>query len=172
MSDNVEIDVEEAAANACALLLPEKSKDRYKFIYSKFKEWQEVKHLNIVDEKALLAYFFERSQHLKSPASLWSEYSMLKTTLSINDSIDISKFLKLRAFLKRRNDGYKPKKSNVFSRQEMKTFLKEAPDSQYLLMKVRYIALELFRNTVTYWIFDFFRYFVGSCTRWHRWSMP
>ncbi|CAG9770210.1 unnamed protein product [Ceutorhynchus assimilis] len=91
MCENVETGVEEAAANACALLLPEKSKERYTFIYSKFKEWQAVKHLNIVDENALLAYFFERSQHLKSPASLWSEYSMLKTTLSINDSIDSKK---------------------------------------------------------------------------------
>ncbi|KAJ8914926.1 hypothetical protein NQ315_016080 [Exocentrus adspersus] len=78
-------------------------------------EWQATK----VTENCMLAYFVEKSKTLKSPASLWSEYSMLKSTLSIKENVDISKFLKLEAFLKRKNDGYKPKRSRVFTRKEM-----------------------------------------------------
>ncbi|XP_008194853.1 uncharacterized protein LOC100142506 isoform X2 [Tribolium castaneum] len=61
---------------------------------------------------------------------------MLKTTIFVNENIDISKFVKLRAFLKRQNAGYKPKKSNTFSRERINQFLEEAPDEKYLLMKV------------------------------------
>ncbi|XP_044260666.1 uncharacterized protein LOC123008737 isoform X2 [Tribolium madens] len=61
---------------------------------------------------------------------------MLKTTIFVNENVDISKFLKLRAFLKRQNAGYKPKKSNTFSREGISQFLEEAPDDKYLLMKV------------------------------------
>lgn len=84
----------------------------------------------------LLAYFLERSQTLNSPSSLWCEYSMLRTTISINDNEDISKYLKLHAFLKRKNDGYQQKKSNIFTREEINRFLTDAPDENYLLIKV------------------------------------
>ena len=47
-----------------------------------------------------------RSTILKSAESLWPEYSMLKTTISVEENIDISRFLKLKAFLKHKNDGY------------------------------------------------------------------
>ncbi|CAH1367773.1 unnamed protein product, partial [Tenebrio molitor] len=60
---------------------------------------------------------------LKSPGSLWAEYSMLKGTINLHDGMDISKFNKLIAFLKKKNRGHYPKKSNVFSRQEMNKFL-------------------------------------------------
>lgn len=48
------------------------------------------------------------------------------------------KYPKLIAFLKRQNQGYKPNKAKTFSREEVNKFLLEAPDNNYLLMKVRY----------------------------------
>jgi integrase len=59
---------------------------------------------------------------------------MLKGTINLHDGMDISKFNKLIAFLKKKNRGHYPKKSNVFSRQEMNKFLLEAPND-YILMK-------------------------------------
>lgn len=118
-------------------LLPEKSKKRYESTYKVFKDWCQSKdNADVVTESLLLMYFQEKSSILKSPSSMWCEYSMLKTTIFINENIDISKYYKLRAFLKRQNAGYKPKKSNTFSREGINRFLEEAPDDKYLLMKV------------------------------------
>lgn len=128
--------IDVAASIACSSLLPEKSKKRYELTYKSFKGWCQTKDNAVVSEKSLLAYFLEKSAVLKSPSSLWCEYSMLKSTIFIEENIDISKFPKLRAFLKRKNDGFKPKKSNIFNRDEVKQFLGEAPDDIYLLMKV------------------------------------
>ncbi|KAB0795175.1 hypothetical protein PPYR_12014 [Photinus pyralis] len=74
-----------------------------------------------------------------SPSSLWSLYSMLKATILIKKNIDISRFPKLIAFIKRQNDGYKPKKSKLLTREEMDRFLKEAPNDKYLLSKTEVI---------------------------------
>ncbi|XP_044260682.1 uncharacterized protein LOC123008751 [Tribolium madens] len=117
-------------------LLPEKSKKRYETTYKLFKDWCLTKNNAPVSESLLLTYFQEKGSILKSPSSKWCEYSILKTTIFINENIDISKYLKLRAFLKRQNAGYKPKKSNTFSRETINQFLEQAPDEKYLLMKV------------------------------------
>ncbi|KAK4884868.1 hypothetical protein RN001_001139 [Aquatica leii] len=52
---------------------------------------------------------------------------MLRATLSIKNCIDISKHSSLIAYLKKQNIGYKPKKSTVFSRDQIDKFLKDAP---------------------------------------------
>ncbi|KAL6958262.1 hypothetical protein U1Q18_045617 [Sarracenia purpurea var. burkii] len=43
---------------------------------------------------------------------------MLKSTLNINENVDISKYAKVIAFLKRKGDGYKPTKAKVFTEEE------------------------------------------------------
>ncbi|KAJ3642669.1 hypothetical protein Zmor_025430 [Zophobas morio] len=127
---------EDEAKEACLDLFPEKSMKRYELTYKLFKEWCTDKGTTIVSESLLLAYFLEKSKKFKAPSSLWCEYSMLKSTLFINENVDISKYPKLRAFLKRKNDGYRPKKASVFTREEISLFLEGAPDDMYLLMKV------------------------------------
>jgi hypothetical protein len=92
----------------------------------------------MVTEKVMLAYMLKRCEQLKSPASLWCEYSMLKATINCNKKIDISKFPKLIGFLKSKNNGYRPKKSAVLEREEIWKFLAEADDEMYLLIKVSY----------------------------------
>jgi hypothetical protein len=81
-----------------------------------------------ISENVLLAYFLEKSNVLKSSASLWSEYSMLKLTVSVNKKLDISKFERLKMFIKRKNDGYQARKSQVFSRDAVVNFLLDAPN--------------------------------------------
>lgn len=116
MDVSTSLNVDQMAEMASRQLYPEKSKARYEATYKVFKDWCVAKETNAVDENVLLAFFYERSQKLKSPSSMWSEYSMLKTSFIINDNQDISKCPKLIAFLKRKSDGYKPKKSEVFTR--------------------------------------------------------
>lgn len=136
MSDSeneVNSDIEEAWLLGCTSVIPEKSKERYEKTYRFLKTWLKKKPIN---EKTLLAYFVLRNKTLTSPGSLWAEYSMLKATIFLYDSIDISKFAVLIAFLKRKNVGHKAKKASVFKKQEMEKFLTEAPDENFLIHKV------------------------------------
>jgi len=72
-------------------------------------------------------------------STLWSIYSMVKSMLQVNENVDISKYRKLQAYLKRKNDGYEAKKSNILTMDEVVRFLSEAPDDNFLLMKVALI---------------------------------
>lgn len=61
---------------------------------------------------------------------------MLKATLKAKENIDIGKYGALIPYLKKINVGYRGKKSKVLTREEIKTFLKEAEDAEYLFVKV------------------------------------
>lgn len=92
--------------------------------------WCEEKKVeNCLTEQVLLAYFENLSKKYKS-SSLWAYYSMI-----MKKNLDISKYIQLIAFLKRKSDGYKPKKSKVLTRDDVTKFLHEA-DDEYLLIKV------------------------------------
>ena len=128
-------DTEQAWKEGCASLIPEKSKRRYELAYEKFMKWVNDKKTN-VNEKTLLAYFVRRGEILKSPGSLWSEFSMLKTMINLELSINIGRYYKLVSFLKRKNVGFVPKKSKVFLFEEINKFMVEAPNDKYLMLKV------------------------------------
>ncbi|KAJ3663071.1 hypothetical protein Zmor_007380 [Zophobas morio] len=97
------------------------------------------KQVTGTSENVLLVYFEEQSKK-KKPSTLWSVYSMLRSTISLKEDIDISKYYKLVAFIKRQNTAYKPKKSSVFSRAEITKFLLEAPDNDFLSTKAIFIT--------------------------------
>lgn len=80
--------------------------------------------------------YFQYLSHGKAPSSLWSIYSMLKKTLRQYDNVDISEYKNLVDFLKVQAKGYENKKAKVFTPTEMEKFLSEAPDEEYLVMKV------------------------------------
>lgn len=127
--------IEKAASAACASLYPEKSKARYHQAYQSFMKWCSDKGILDIEENVMLAFFLERSKTL-SPATLWSVYSMLKLAISLERNEDISKYKKLIAFIKRKNDGYEPRKSKVFTKEQITDFLVKAPNQSYLAMKV------------------------------------
>ncbi|KAJ8917939.1 hypothetical protein NQ315_002634, partial [Exocentrus adspersus] len=60
-------------------------------------------------------------------------HSMLKSTIFLDESIDISKFSMLLVFLKKKNVGYQPKKASVFTMEEITKFLLEASDDKFLV---------------------------------------
>jgi hypothetical protein len=97
----------------------------------------EIKKICEVSEKVVLAYFAEQSKKLK-PSSLWCRYSMLRTMVSIKIKIDISQYHQVVAFLKRKSEGYRPKKSCIFCKEDIHQFLKEMNDKDFLFMKVNW----------------------------------
>lgn len=129
-------EITEAAKVASLNLLPEKSQKLYVSVYKLFMDWKLAKKATSFSESVLLVYFSELSQKYKS-SSLWTHYSMLRTTLNIYEEVNIETYLKLRAFLKRRSEGFQSKKANTFTGENINKFLTEAIDHQYLGTKVR-----------------------------------
>lgn len=129
------LDVYETASAAIHNLLPEKSKKQYEIAYKNFKEWCLKKKVEKTSENVLIAYLEDKSQSAKS-STLWSTYSMLKSTININENIDITRYSKLVPFLKKKSVGYRSKKSKVLTRDDVQRFLVEADDENYLLIKV------------------------------------
>ncbi|KAK5645176.1 hypothetical protein RI129_006476 [Pyrocoelia pectoralis] len=128
-------DITEKAMVATNNLLPEKSRKIYEKFYNQFMEWRTKNNIASYSENVLIVYFEELSNKIKSP-SLWTRYSIRKSTLNIKNQINIAQYPKLHALLKRKSEGYNGKKSKTFSPNEIKTFINEAPDSNYLLTKV------------------------------------
>lgn len=159
----IPVDVTAAANAAIEDLLPSKSKDRYEKTYSAFEDWCSFKNVKVVTEEVLLAYFAEKTNHYKS-SSLWSMYSMLKSTLLLKKNVDIKKFPKLIAYLKRKSVGYQAKKSKTFSRAEIDQFLIEAPDKEFLMMKVN-------KNVYKLFAFHLLMFIKGSASIWISRSM-
>ena len=138
----------DAADDVIYNAMPDKSKKIYKQTLKEFRVWMAEKNTNSYDEKVLLAYF----KHLSSknlPSTLWSKYSMLNTMLKIATNINIVSYFLLRGFLKKLNVGYRAKKSKIFTSDEIKKFIADAPNDRYLEVKVNinksiYLFSELF----------------------------
>jgi integrase len=128
-------EVSETANAALASLLPAKSKVQYEKAYNQFRMWCATKQVVKVTENVLLAYLEEKSKVLKPP-TLWSTFSMLKSTLNVKENVDVRKFPKIVPYLKNKSVGYRGKKSKVLTREDITKFLEEADDGTYLLMKV------------------------------------
>lgn len=127
--------VKHLALIATENLLPTISRERYDVAYKNFMDWKCKNNANSFSETVLLAYFGDISKTYKS-STLWSIYSMLKTSIIAKHDINIATYPKLKAVLKRQSDGYVAKKSNTLSPEEIKQFIDTAPDELYLLTKV------------------------------------
>ncbi|KAJ8973446.1 hypothetical protein NQ317_003300, partial [Molorchus minor] len=103
-------DIVEAAGTAILNLLPTKSRN----LYDKASEnGAREKKVQTYTENVMLAYLHEKSNEYKS-STVWAQYSMLKSCMIVYDNIDISKYAKLIAFLKRNSDGYIKQKNQKF----------------------------------------------------------
>lgn len=127
--------LQQATAVATNSELTAKSAKIYEKAYCHFMDWTRRNKINTFDEYVFIAYFEYLSKDLKS-TTLWTRYSTLKSTVSIKHQVDISKYTKLYALLKRKAEGYEAKKSKAFTTKEMKQFIETAPDNKYLLSKV------------------------------------
>ncbi|KAJ3666945.1 hypothetical protein Zmor_002365 [Zophobas morio] len=118
------------------------SQAAYSKVYEDFQEWRRENSVNGVDENILLA-FFEDLSHKYSPNTLWPKLSMLRSMLHLREKTDVKLFDEVEAFVKNKNKGYIPKKSEVLSRQQLKKFLREAPNDIFLMYKV-VLIMEIF----------------------------
>ncbi|XP_015115445.1 uncharacterized protein LOC107040041 [Diachasma alloeum] len=118
--------------------LPDKSREQYQNTYRKFIDWKDMNHKDSLGEDVMLEYFRELADKVKPP-TLWTQFSMLKHTISLYDRVDITNFKKLRNFLKKKSVGYQSKTTKVFTSKEIEKFLNDAPDNQYLPEKVTLI---------------------------------
>lgn len=128
-------EIVQLAAATTSTLIPETSKSIYNKVYATFNEWRLRNNTNSFSENVLLAYFAELSAKYK-PSSLWSFYSIIKSMLRINNDVDLEKYCKLRAFLKRKSEGFQAKKSSTLTPEQIRKFIDEAPDQFFLLHKV------------------------------------
>ncbi|KAJ8912823.1 hypothetical protein NQ315_014406 [Exocentrus adspersus] len=80
---------------------------------------------NMLPAKSKLQYEKEEKSKTLKPPTLWSIFSMLKSTLNLKENIDLRKFPKLVPYLKNKAVGYRGKK-----------FIKDADDETHLLKKV------------------------------------
>lgn len=138
MSDNLSNTppkLRQIAENTVKNLLPEKSRGIYEKNYQQFETWCVSNEVDILSENVLLAYFKLQSETKKS-STLWALYSMLRSCLNIYKDIDISKYARLQAFLKRCAQGYEPKKSKILDIDQIHEFIEKADDKLYLAIKV------------------------------------
>ncbi|KAG4079588.1 hypothetical protein HA402_011539 [Bradysia odoriphaga] len=124
----------EMANSATKDLLPVKSKARYEQTFCEFKNWQKTKNTTSNSERVLLSYFSALKGKL-SPGTLWSRFSMLKSTLQIYEDVDIGTYSSLAAFLKQQLKDYNPKRAKVLTETELRRFIEEAPDIAWLDVK-------------------------------------
>ncbi|KAJ8913585.1 hypothetical protein NQ315_013992 [Exocentrus adspersus] len=123
-SENNE-EIAQLVSEAESSLLPVKSRAKYEKSYQQFCHWRNEKDVRGASEGILIAYFCEKVKILKA-STLWSLYSMVRSTLQINENVDISAYKKLLAYLK----------LFFLSMENVKNFLKKAADADFLFMKV------------------------------------
>lgn len=129
------LDIAAAAEEALGELIPAKSRARYEKCYDNLIKWMEKNKVKSFSEETILAYIQKEYKDI-APNTKWSRFSMLKLMISNNQNINIGRYSKVIQLLKRKSVGYKPKKSNVFSQEEVIKFLLDADDLQYLVHKV------------------------------------
>lgn len=123
------------ANQASDKMYPSKSKEKYFNAYDRFVAWRNKFNTQSFAEPVFIAYFQDLSQTL-CPKSLWPQYSMLKSVIQRKHNLSLHNFGGLQAFLKQINKGYQSKKSKVLTAEDIQKFLLEAPDNDYLDVKV------------------------------------
>ncbi|CAG9831548.1 unnamed protein product, partial [Diabrotica balteata] len=121
-------------------VIPDDSKDKYQVAYKKFTDWQKEKNYEEINEEVLRAYFDEFLKKCQIP-TVWKQYSILCTALNTYKGMNIINYMGLKKFLTEKYQRYKISrvpnpKCKVFTSDEINKFIKEAPDSDYLLAKV------------------------------------
>lgn len=106
--------------------------------YNKFCDWSKKKGIDPNHQESddvVLVYMSEISKIAK-PSTLRSRFYMFKSTIKVKQNLDISKFSKTIAFLKKQSIDFQPKRASVFTTDQVAKFMVTAPDNEWLLTKV------------------------------------
>lgn len=114
---------------------PVKSRRVYEVVYNSFTEWRQANNTCSFSEDIFLAYFKDMTKIYKA-STLLTHYSLLRNILNVTYNINLQPYPKVRAFLKKCSEDCQPRKSRIFSEEEIKQFIDKAPDYTYLAIKV------------------------------------
>lgn len=139
-------------------LLPSKSKVKYVKKIDKKKMCEQV----------MLVYMKQMLDTEKiKPPTMWSRFSMLKSTLLAYENINMKPWEKVNSFMKKLAKGYCPKKAMTFTAEDITKFCANAPDNKHLADKVSLNVTQIrIKQTKTKVIYLYFflnneRIFVG-----------
>ena len=137
--DDLQKIIDEADSNVFNVL-PKKSKVKYISAYEKFVQWRSEKGIaqNDMCEEVMLTYINKLSEEDKlKPPTVFSRYSMLKSTLLAYENINIQPWDKVNSFMKEQAKGHCPKRAMIFTTNDITDFCMQAPDDTHLVEKVR-----------------------------------
>ena len=120
--DEIPPEIVEAAKEVTLNLSPDKSKRLYVSAYNNFKPWRSTKKTTLFVEDVFLAYFKDILQTI-SPPTLWTRFSMVKTTIRTFDQIDISTYHQLIAYITKKKDKHIKNNPNTFTAASFVTML-------------------------------------------------
>ncbi|KAF7992179.1 hypothetical protein HCN44_001504 [Aphidius gifuensis] len=122
----------------CALStkpLRESSNKVYEHKYNKFKEWMKFEKINDITEDAVLKYI-DIMRKKFAPATASQNVTMLRYTINKYHNIDICNYPLVQCLARELHFLWKNKITNkLFNLHEIQTFLLNAPDSPFLLIK-------------------------------------
>jgi integrase len=127
--------VDDQIKEAMTRMLPSASREQYVQTYKKYQEWREEKHLKgKTNEKELFAYLHHMLLINKwvSPGTLWSRFSMLRSMILAKEGLDIKTTnvnATIQTWLKRVGASHKTKQANMFTKEQARKFIKEAPEA-------------------------------------------
>lgn len=106
--------------------------------YNEFMSWRESRNINSFGEDVFMEYFRIASE-THTPEMLSALFFALKTEMRSKHSVQIGKFILLFVFLRQKGVVIQRKpigSSKSFTNEEIHKFLTEAPDAEYLAIKV------------------------------------
>lgn len=115
--------------------VPNRSRVKYNHAYQEYRKWCFKNDIETTTDDSIITYFTTDLAPYKS-SSLWTKYSMLRTTIKLFEGIDISTFPSIIPFLKSKSDGQKTTKCSSLTKEHVDTFLAEADNKDHLLNKV------------------------------------
>jgi integrase len=127
------------AAAAHEANIPAKSKEKYEKALKDFLAWCDEKKVpDGYYSPNILVSYFEDLKKTYAPSTLWATYSKLKKTLLARKKVNIDDkpFKILKERISAFGVDYEPKKSRVFTLDEVYDFCRRADDETYLAMKV------------------------------------
>lgn len=133
--ENLPLSILLGANNALNQTLPEASLKKYIKEYEDFETWKLSEKTNSNCELVFLAYFNHLSTKYSS-SSLYAKYSMLKAMMRHHHNVNIKGYEKLKAFLKNKNVNHVAKKAKILEMEEVEQFISEAPNDEFLEIKV------------------------------------
>ena len=129
--------VDNQMQEAMTMMLPKASRDQYIKAYEKYQYWRKEKNLlGKTNEKELFAYLHHKFNTNKwvSDGTLWSRFSMLRSMILAKEGLNIKTTnvnSTIQTWLKRIGANHKIKQAHIFTKEEARKYIREAPDTLY-----------------------------------------